>query len=212
MDIQKEHWNNTYSKYVPEKPKYDLWLDKYSNIFETSKDRPIIDLGCGRGNDSLYLSERGYKVISCDISESAIKIVKELIPEVEAMVLNMMEALPFSDASTNIIIADLSLHYFYWKDTMRIVNEIKRVLKPDGYLLCRVNSTKDVNYGAGHGNKIEDNYYDVDGVLKRFFDREQIERLFNGWRIEYINEYQMDRYKLPKILWEVAVSKESECR
>lgn len=212
MDIQKEHWNNAYSKYVPEKPKYDLWLDKYSNILETSKNRPIIDLGCGGGNDSLYLSERGYRVISCDISESALKMVKEFVPEVEAMVLNMLEGLPFSDESAQIIIADLSLHYFYWKDTIRIVNEIKRVLKPSGYLICRVNSTKDVNYGAGNGNTIEENYYDVEGVMKRFFDREQIERLFDGWRFTYIKECQMDRYKLPKILWEVAVSKESECR
>lgn len=208
MDMQKEHWNNVYRKYAPERPKYDLWLDKYSDVLELSKGSRIIDLGCGGGNDSLYLSERGYKVISCDISKSAIETVKEFVPGVETKCMNMLEGLPFDDASTKIIVADLSLHYFYWKDTIGIVNEIKRVLIPNGYLLCRLNSTNDVNYGAGQGNLVEENYYDVKGKMKRFFDREQIERLFNGWRFRYINEYQMDRYKLPKILWEVAVSKE----
>ncbi len=207
MTTAKEHWNNAYGEYVAEKPKYDLWLDKHTDIIETSNEIPILDLGCGRGNNSLYLSERGYKVISCDISEAATKIVKEFVPEVEAIVLDMLEGLPFGEASARVILADLSLHYFCWEDTLRIVNEIKRVLAPGGFLLCRLNSTKDVNYGAGQGNLIEAGYYDIDGNRKRFFDSEQIERLFEGWRMKYINECRMDRYGLPKILWEVAVSK-----
>jgi hypothetical protein len=49
------------------------------------------------------------------------------------------------------MIADLSLHYFSWDETKKIVNEIKRVLKEDGFLLVRVNSVNDTNYGAGKG-------------------------------------------------------------
>lgn len=210
MIMQNGYWNNEYGKYTPKKPKYDIWLDKYIDVFEQSRDTPIIDLGCGQGSDSLYLSERFYKVISCDISEVAIKRVKEFIPEVETRLVDMLEGLPFDDASAKIIIADLSLHYFHWKDTVNIVNEIWRVLKPNGYLFCRLNSVNDTNYGAGQGDFVEENYYFTEGNMKRFFDREQIERLFNGWQFRYIDEYQMDRYKLPKILWEIAISKECE--
>ncbi len=207
MNIQKEHWNSDYIKFTPKKPKYDLWLDKYSDILKLSKDTPIVDLGCGRGSDSLYLSERGYKVISCDISEVAIDNVKEFVPGVETMVMDILEGLPFENISAKVIVADLSLHYFYWKDTVSIVNDIKRVLSSDGYLLCRLNSIKDVNHGAGQGDIIEENYYAVEGKMKRFFNREQIERLFQGWKFRHISEYQMDRYRLPKILWEVSVKK-----
>jgi SAM-dependent methyltransferase len=207
MCMQKEHWNSVYKKSTLQKPKYDLWLNQFSDILDRSKDTPVIDLGCGLGNNSLYLSERDYRVISCDISEVAIECIKQYVPTLETRVMDILQGLPFPDSSTKVVIADLCLHYFFWKDTMYIVNEIMRVLMPQGYLLCRLNSTKDINHGAGQGEFIEENYYAVDGDRKRFFDREQIERLFNGWQIQNINECQMNRYKLPKILWEVAVAK-----
>jgi SAM-dependent methyltransferase len=204
---QKEYWNSEFSKYEARKPKYDLWLDKYSDILEQSKDTAIIDLECGLGSDSLYLSERGYKVISCDISEVALERVRENVPGAETLVVDMLEGLPFLNSSAKIIIVDLSLHYYFWKDTLRIADEIHRVLISEGHLLCRVNSTKDTYYGAGQGDLVEKNYFSVEGNRKRFFDMEQIEALFDGWEYRYISEYQMDRYKYPKILWEIAVKK-----
>lgn len=205
LNINYKHWNEGYKKYTLQKPKYDLWLDKHSNILTESKDTPIIDLGCGLGNDSLYLLERGYKVISCDFFEVAINRVKELVPGAQGMVMDMLNGLPFEDSSIKVLIADLSLHYFYWKDTMRIVNEISRVLTPGGYLLSRLNSTKDINHGANQGTIIEKNYYAINDTMKRFFDKEDIVKLFRGWNIKYINEYEICRYEFPKILWEIAL-------
>mgnify|MGYP005790025775 FL=1 len=43
------------------------------------------------------------------------------------------------------------------------MKEIKRILKPNGNLLARVNSISDLNYGAGQGQRLEENYYFVDG-------------------------------------------------
>ena len=208
MNIQTKDWDDEYKSCPFQKPEYDFWLDKHQGILEYSKDTPIIDLGCGLGNDSLYLTERGYQVISCDISETALERVKEFIPHSRTIVADMLKTLPFHDSSAKVFISDLSLHYFQWTDTLSIVNEIGRVLIIGGYLLCRLNSTKDVNHGAGQGTLIEKNYYAVDGNRKRFFDEEQIKELFCAWEIEYIKECQMDRYKYPKILWEVALKKQ----
>jgi SAM-dependent methyltransferase len=152
-------------------------------------------------------TERGYKVISCDISDIALERVKENVPGSQTMAVNMLEGLPFDNSTAKIIIADLCLHYFYWKDTIKIVNEIKRVMIHGGHLLGRVNSTKDTNHGAGQGDIIEENYYVVEGNMKRFFNREQIEMMFIGWEFCNMSEYQMDRYKYPKILWEYAVKR-----
>lgn len=204
---QREYWNNEFSKSNSTKPRYDLWLDKYADILEQSKETPVIDLGCGLGGDSLYLAERGYKVISCDLSEAALEKVKANIAVCQTVAINLLQGLPFEESSAKIIIADLCLHYFYWKDTVKIVNDIKRALIPGGYLLCRVNSTKDTNYGAGQGDRIEENYFDSGKIRKRFFSREQIEELFTGWNFKYLSEYQMDRYQYPKILWEIAVQR-----
>ena len=72
MDGNKQYWNNIYESKKEKKPIYDLWLDKYKYILDKSKEKSIIDLGCGSGGDSLYLMERGYKVIACDYSEEAL--------------------------------------------------------------------------------------------------------------------------------------------
>ena len=123
------------------------------------------------------------------------------------MVFDMLNGLPFDDGSFRVVIADLCLHYFSWDDTVRIVRDIRRVLKSGGVLLCRVNSTKDVHHGAGRGERIEDNYYYVNGDKKRFFDLSQLEALFESWEKLRLREYRLDRFEKPKMLWEAAVRK-----
>lgn len=207
MNLQKEYWDELYNSISHKTPKYDLWLDKYEDTISKSKDTPIIDLGCGFGNDTLYLKERGYDVIACDFSEKALERLTALIDKLTVKCFDMKDGLPFQDSCAKVIISDLSLHYFKWGETEKILSEINRVLKPEGILLCRVNSTKDANYGAGQGVEIEDNYYDIDGKLKRFFNEKQLRELFKDWDIQYMNEYVMRRYKMDKVLWEIAVKK-----
>lgn len=205
MNLQKDYWNRIYGSNSDRKPKYDLWLDKYKNILIESKDIPIIDLGCGSGNDTLYLKERGYEVISCDFSEKALESISGFFDNLNVKCFDLKDGLPFKDNFAKIIISDLSLHYFQWAETEKILKEISRVLMKEGVLLCRVNSTNDTNYGAGQGLKIEENFYNIDGKLKRFFNEVQLRELFKGWDIQYINETEIDRYSSKKVLWEISI-------
>ena len=45
------------------------------------------------------------------------------------------------------------------------------------------------NYGAGQGVKVEENYYDIDGHMKRFFTQGALVELFHGWEIERLRAY-----------------------
>lgn len=210
MKQPNEYWDNLYAGREIKKPVYDLWLEKYTDILQSTPDFPIIDLGCGFGNDTLYLSERGYPVISCDFSDEALQRLAFFIEKPVTKLFDMTEGLPFADGSTKVVIADLSLHYFSWCKTGDIVDDIKRVLVKGGFLLVRVNSVKDTNYGAGQGTVVEENFYCLDGNYKRykrFFDRKQLDSLFAAWELEHCSEYAMDRYKDSKILWELAVRK-----
>ena len=67
--VFENYWNETHKKYSTGKPVYDSWLDKYALILEKIKT-PILDLGCGSGNDTLYLTEKGFSVIECKVGES----------------------------------------------------------------------------------------------------------------------------------------------
>ena len=204
-DTQRRNWEEVYAGCGEERPEIDGWLDQFSDLLEASKDMPVIDLGCGFGNDTLYLAERGYRVISCDYAREALDRLKHFIPCPDVRCFDMREGLPFPDQSAVVVIADLSLHYFSASDTHRIIADIARVLVRGGHLIARVNSILDTSFGAGQGVMIEPNYYDIGGNKKRFFDREQIDDFFTGWNIAHAQECVMERYAKPKHVWEIVV-------
>lgn len=208
ISVQRDRWNRIYSRYrdIKKTIEDDLWLEKHKDILENSRDVDIIDLGCGSGHDSFFLSQKGYNVIACDYSEEALCNIRNNIPQVKTKNVNILETLPFETSSIKIIIADLSLHYFSKKDTNRILKEINRVLIPKGILLCRVNSDKDVNFNFGQGTEIEENYYEIPKVgRKRFFNEEQIKDVFKDWNILYLQEDIISRYGKDKSLFEIVV-------
>ena len=72
----KDYWDETHKTYSMGKITYDNWLDDYKHVLDNCKTE-VLDLGCGIGNDTLYLTERGFKVIACDYSDVALKHLKE---------------------------------------------------------------------------------------------------------------------------------------
>lgn len=202
----KELWNELHKENAPGKPVYDEWLDKYQDILE-SCSTAVLDLGCGNGNNTLYLREKRLPVIACDHSEVALQQVQQEIPDVETMLVDISERLPFDNDSFDVVIADLSLHYFDEYTTVQIMHEIKRVLRSGGHLFARVNSILDSNYGAGRGERLEDNYYFVDGYNKRFFSVEDAYRFFSIVGKVDVREADMLRYSKPKRVVEVKVEK-----
>lgn len=202
----KDYWDGTHKTYSMGKITYDNWLDDYKEVLNNCKTE-VLDLGCGVGNDTLYLTERGFKVIACDYSEVALDHLKKQLKDVKTMQLDISQPLPFKENTFDLIIADLSLHYFDKKTTIEIMKEIRRILKPNGHLLARVNSIADKNFGAGNGQKIEDNYYYVEGYNKRFFSIEDAKKFFSYIGKTKIKEADMLRYREPKKVIEVDVEK-----
>lgn len=200
-----DYWNKTHEKYKYNKITYDTWLDKYLDIINNCKS-PALDLGCGLGNDTLYLVEKGFRVVACDYSSVALEKLKSEINNVDLMLVDISEELPFASNSFDLIIADLSLHYFDNSTTIKIMYEIKRILKSNGHLLARVNSIKDINYGALQGEKLEDNFYYVEGYNKRFFNLEDVNKYFSIIGDIKANEATMHRYSKPKKVIEIQVN------
>ena len=203
-----KYWNKVHENYSRDDITYYDWLKEFTSIIKECHT-PILDLGCGSGNNTLFLTNNNKKVIACDLSENAIKNIKKNFPEImDAKCLNMLEGLPFPDNSFEVIIADLSLHYFTREDTMKVLKDLDRILKKDGHIMIRVNSINDINHGAGQGKEIEHHLYETeDGRLKRFFDEEDIKEFFHEFQIEYMKEEVMTRYKLEKKLYRICLKK-----
>lgn len=211
IENNQEYWNEGYWKRVINNQKNSFenenWLDKYKEIINKIEGNNAVDLGCGIGQDTKWLIDNGFDVISCDISNIALEKLKELIQNSKTLQIDMRETLPFKENSINLVNADLSIHYFCMKDTIRIFNEINRILTPNGILIGRVNSDKNEGYIREETKIIEDNYYYDFEKYFRLFNKEQFDILSENWKTIVLNEDIITRVNKKKVLWEFIFQK-----
>jgi len=207
----RKFWNETYyndlKNYEPDFLK-DTWMDKYREIICNIKNKNAIDLGCGLGQDTNWLTQNGFSVISCDISSLALNKLRELYPNAETVNLDIAKGLPFDSNSVGVINANLSLHYFKMDKTKEIFDDIFRVLEPGGLFIGRMNSDKN-DYINPYSQEIEkDFYYDSsNGKYSRLFNKEQFDILTTKWNIMVLNEDETVRLGKNKYTWEFIFQK-----
>jgi len=189
----------------------DPWLDRWLGLVaERAGAAPVLELGCGTGPDSAVLVNAGRRVVGIELSSESVAQAQARVPHgAEFHCSDFRAPFPVADGSIGVVLASLSLHYFAWDETLALARRIHRVLRPGGVLLCRLNSVNDFHHGAsGAPPKGEDSFYLVDGMPKRFFDREAVERLFAGdWRMLHLEELTVERYQQPKVLWEALLER-----
>lgn len=207
----KEYWNDTYWLDNIKNNKTDFlkdnWMEKYKNEINNIEYKVAIDLGCGIGQDTKWLLDIGFDVTSCDISDIALNKLKELVPNSKTMQVDVKEKLPFDDNSIGLINANLSIHYFNMDTTIKIFNEIYRVLKPNGLFIGRMNSDKNDGYIKETTKEIEKDFYYDYGRYFRLFNKEQFDMLTKEWKIIVLNEDITVRLDRKKALWEFILEK-----
>jgi len=183
----------------------DPWLERHRPQLA---GRSIFEIGCGGGRDTRELVEVAHRVVALDVSARSIERARTVAPAAEFHRQDVRAPWPVSAAGVDAVVASLSLHYFAWDETVSLVDRIGRALVAHGVLLCRLNSTNDIHYGARGHPEIAPNYYAVDGQPKRFFDRAAIDALFaGGWNLCDVEERTVMRYTYPKVLWEIVATK-----
>ena len=191
----------------------ERWLDTWlPEVLAEAAQRPILELGCGACVDTAYLESRGMCVVAGDLNTRRLAVCMRKLRCASLLGLDLRAPLPFASNGFAVVVASLCLHYFTWSDTRHAVQEIRRCLIDGGLLLCRLNSTQDVYFGAvGHpaiNPASEGAYYQVGGRPKRFFDEASVRALFtDGWRFESLEEQTINRYERPKVIWTAALRK-----
>jgi cyclopropane fatty-acyl-phospholipid synthase-like methyltransferase len=187
---QKEIWDKRYSNNADMLENVE-WIKNYSKYFNMKKGCTIVDLGCGRGSNSIYLEEQGFNIIACDFSPVAIKYINETYPSIQTRCFDMTKEFPDDIKNIGIVLASLSTHYFSFDDTIRLYNNIRNMLEPMGYFVFRVNSKKEFENKDKEFiiNELEKDYYVLnDGNTKRYFDIHSISALLREFLIIEINE------------------------
>mgnify|MGYP001175451682 FL=1 len=150
--------------------------ENFLNYIHSESFSSLLEIGAGPGKDSLYFKEQGLNTFSIDLSPEMIKLCKEKGLNSDVM---SFYNLHFPDNHFDSIYALNCLLHVPKKDIKRVLNEIKRVLKPSGLFYLGV-------YGGENSEGVwEGDHY----TPKRFFsfyeDESLKELLSEFFLIEY---------------------------
>lgn len=101
------------------------------------KNPRVLDFGCGPGHESMRLSKVGANVLGIDFSEDCIRIAKERCPQCRFKVMdfrNLDESIGKFDG----VFACASLIHISPDELSKVINNIRDVLKINGYLAITV--------------------------------------------------------------------------
>lgn len=108
-----------------------LWISETLNI---ENKGILVDIGTGPGNLAKLFAQKypNLKVIGIDLSETMIKIANKNKGNLENLEFKVMDAknLEFLENSIDYVISTFTFHH--WKDPLKVLNEIYRVLKKGG--------------------------------------------------------------------------------
>lgn len=110
-------------------------LDEITNRLEEG-DR-VLDLGCGPGIDSLFLTNAGLQVTGVDISREMLKVAKGINPNATFMLGDILR-LDSLNGSFNGIVASYSLIHISKKDMLGALKSLYHILKDGGWIFIGV--------------------------------------------------------------------------
>ncbi len=176
------------------------WLEKYRPHLA---NKNILELGCGSGEDSQILLKLSHSLIAIDKDPQQLQKLSVRLPSIATRLLDIKNPLPYPENTFSAVVASLCLHYFTNQQTCLIIDTIKKFLIPNGPMIVRVNSIKDIHHGAVGHTEVEKGLYTVSGQTKRFFTENDIHTFFGlDWDIQELTERKIDRYEQNKWVWE----------
>jgi SAM-dependent methyltransferase len=122
--------------------------------------KKVLDLGCGVGRNSIFLSQMGFDVHAFDLSPSAIE---ELTHKIEKLKLKIrtkigdMLELPYADEYFDSILAFHSIYHTDMQGLLNVIREMRRVLVDGGEIFLTLNSKRSSSF-RNPTNKIIDEH------------------------------------------------------
>ncbi|CAF2281391.1 unnamed protein product [Brassica napus] len=197
----KKYWDIFYKHHGDRFFKDRHYLDKeWNSYFSASGEKVILEVGCGAGNTifPLIATYPHIFVYACDFSPRAVDLVKAHEEYTETRVCAFASDLTGDDldkhispSSVDIVTMIFVLSAVSPEKMPFVLQNIKRVLKPNGCILFRDYAVGDLAQErfSGKDQKISDNFYvRGDGTRAFYFSNEFLETLFGkeGFEVEEI--------------------------
>lgn len=126
-------------------------LDYLSDLadFGRWRGRDVLDLGCGAGLDATRFARAGARVVGLDLSAGALAMASDYlgVSDLKASLVRADGAqLPFAPASFDLVFCHGVLSFV--RNEKGVVDEIRRILRPDGLAILMVYNRLSTMYVA----------------------------------------------------------------
>jgi 2-polyprenyl-3-methyl-5-hydroxy-6-metoxy-1,4-benzoquinol methylase len=171
------------------------------NFLSLSKCKAL-ELGCGTGDITLWLSQEDFDAFGIDISPTAIEWAKEKAEErkisANFTVGNVLELEEYDDSFFDLVVDGYCLHCIIGNDRRRFLESAYRVLKPGGIFIvntmCGEITTKRLSEGFDPKTRCQLH----DGIAYRYI----------GVAEDIVNEIRIAGFSL--LQWEVKGAKDDD--
>lgn len=138
----------------PYRPDMQFYIDRLSEATLQAADRPwpgrILDVACGPAEELISFSRKGWQAWGLDASQSMLGLARRNAREQGGEVLlvrGIAETLPFRDSSFDRLTCKGAIDHFARPEAF--VQEVARVLKPDGLAVIALTNYESLSCRAG---------------------------------------------------------------
>ncbi|MEW6712676.1 MAG: methyltransferase domain-containing protein [Candidatus Riflebacteria bacterium] len=188
----RTYWDKTWARFL----KYHGMIAPSAKLVQhlfthVPRNGFILDLGCGEGRNSLYLSQVGYNIIGLDLSFKAASVMKNNFFEesLKGFILTGdARWLPFKGNSLDGVLAHHLFDHLDKNGFDRALSECMRILKPGGVLLLTMDSFAEAASDHSIISKDDGSLFfskgPSKGLLVRPYDNCELSSLSDlGWQI-----------------------------
>jgi cyclopropane fatty-acyl-phospholipid synthase-like methyltransferase len=158
MDIKKQ-MDGIYGRLSPEEIPWNIERPPALLLELVESGRlqlcDAIDLGCGAGNYSVWLAEKGFEVTGIEVSEEALALARKLAGSrgvsCRFIARDLTADLEGFDLSFDFAFEWEVLHHIFPEHRARYVSNVHRMLRPGGLYLSVCFSEEDVVNFGGEG-------------------------------------------------------------
>lgn len=146
LGLPLKDWNTYYQEVPADDVDWELGGPSYELIQSIAEGllvppARVLDIGCGLGSQSIYLSKQGFEAIGIDIAETAVGKARKLAQfsgvSPSFQVADVL-SLPFATESFDITYDRACFHHLKPHEQFRYRNEVSRVTTDGGTLLLVV--------------------------------------------------------------------------
>jgi SAM-dependent methyltransferase len=193
--IWKKHpWENIYAK------DGRVFLEPFPGfkdvvrVFRENNCESIIDLGCGSGRHAVYFAKEGFSVLGADISLTGLKLAQDWSQEEATTfplaLIDMRVGIPFAASTFEGVFSTQVIHHAKLEQIRNTINEIERILQPEGIAFITVAARKDE---GGPFEEIEPATYipqtgSEAGLPHHIFDEENLRYEFRKFEVLEITQ------------------------